>query len=54
MEQHDVVMECTRYTLLENGDRSYQNPSTWTNAGSNFSSALGYLIFKLPNMIFNN
>jgi len=43
MEQHDVVMECTRYTLLENGDRNYQNPSTWTNAGSNFSSALGNL-----------
>ncbi|XP_060843203.1 hamartin isoform X3 [Rhopalosiphum padi] len=43
MEQHDVVMECTRYTLLENGDRNYQNPSTWTNAGSNFSSALEVL-----------
>ncbi|XP_001942982.2 hamartin isoform X2 [Acyrthosiphon pisum] len=43
MEQHDVVMECTRYTLLENGDRNYQNPSTWTNAGSNFSSALEIL-----------
>ncbi|CAH1709062.1 hamartin isoform X2 [Aphis gossypii] len=43
MEQHDVVMECTKYTLLENGDRNYQNPSTWTNAGSNFSSALEVL-----------
>ncbi|XP_022179521.1 hamartin isoform X3 [Myzus persicae] len=43
MEQHDVVMECTIYTLLENGDRNYQNPSTWTNTGSNFSSALEIL-----------
>lgn len=41
MEQHDVVMECTRYTLLENGDKSYQNASTWANTGSSFSSALG-------------
>lgn len=41
MEQHDVVMECTKYTLLENGDRNYQNPSSWTNVGTSFSSALG-------------
>jgi len=42
MEQHDVVMECTRYTLLENGDKSDQNPSTWSNSnGSSYSSALG-------------
>ncbi|VVC28747.1 Hypothetical protein CINCED_3A011113 [Cinara cedri] len=43
MEQHDVVMECTKYTLLENGDRNYQNPSSWTNTGSSFSSALDVL-----------
>lgn len=41
MEQHDVVMECTKYTLLENGNRNYQSPSQWTNGGLNFSSALG-------------
>ncbi|XP_025416247.1 hamartin isoform X2 [Sipha flava] len=43
MEQHDVVMECTRYTLLENGDKCYQNASTWANTGSSFSSALDVL-----------
>lgn len=47
MEQHDVVMECTRYTLLENGDRNDQNPSTWSNSGSNYSSALGNHELKL-------
>lgn len=38
MEQHDVVMECTKYTLLENGGQNDQNSS---NSGLNFSSALG-------------
>lgn len=41
MEQHDVVIECTKYTLLENGDRNYQSPATRTNAVTSFSSALG-------------
>jgi len=47
MEQHDVVMECTRYTLLENGDKNEQNPSTWSNSGSSYSSAIGNFELKL-------
>lgn len=50
MEQHDVVMECTKFTLLENGDRNYQNPSTWTNTASSFSSALGNEILMYINI----
>lgn len=51
MEQHDVVMECTRYTLLENNDRNDQNSSTWNSPGSDFSSALGNLSLKLKYYI---
>lgn len=44
-------MECTRYTLLENGDRNYQNPATWTNSGSSFSSALGKIYYKFESVL---
>ncbi|XP_050534355.1 hamartin isoform X1 [Daktulosphaira vitifoliae] len=43
MEQHDVVMECTRYTLMENSDRNYQSSSSWNTAETKFSSALEVL-----------
>lgn len=44
MEQHDVVMECTKYILIEYGDRTYQNFQMYTE--SSYLSALGNLLLK--------